>query len=74
MGIVIHWLIQLLAIILLILGLAGLALPILPGWILIILALILLGEESVVGSYIHRRLPAPIQRRIKAWRAKLTRQ
>ena len=50
-------LLQSLAILLILVGALGLVIPIVPGWIFIILGLILLGEESRVGGYIYQHLP-----------------
>jgi len=65
-----HLLIRALAILLLVAGLIGLVLPIVPGWLLIILGIILLGEESRLGSYLHRRLPERVRRKLATIRAR----
>ena len=48
-----------------IVGLVGLVLPVIPGIALIIIGLVILGEESVVTGWILNRLPASLQTRIR---------
>lgn len=43
------------------LGVLGLILPVLPGWIFIIVGLILVGNKSKIGGWIYKRLPTKIQ-------------
>jgi uncharacterized protein YqgC (DUF456 family) len=50
---------------LLILGLIGLLMPIMPGWPLIIPGLILIGTESRFGRWIHRWTPGVVKRLIE---------
>ena len=60
-----HIVVKIFGYILLIIGLIGLIMPILPGWALIIVGLMILGEESLVGRNVIHRLPEKFQKRFK---------
>lgn len=71
---IVHYGLQLLAYLLILLGLVGLLLPILPGWIFIILGVIILGEESFVGGHIYRRLPERARQYLNTTRERLSKR
>jgi hypothetical protein len=73
-NIALHFFLQLLAYMLLLLGIAGLLLPIVPGWPLILLALVILGEESLLGGHIYRRMPSTVKSGLDRRRRRVVRQ
>lgn len=57
-----HWLIMIGGGLFIILGILGLFLPILPGILLIILGLILLGGKSKIHEWITKKFPDPVRK------------
>jgi len=64
-----HILIQVLGIICLLIGIVLLIIPG-PGWLLIIIGVLLLGEESPLGRWIIEKLPHPVRKEIRKRRNK----
>lgn len=71
---IVHYGLQVIAYLLILIGIVGLLLPIVPGWIFIILGVIILGEESFVGGHIHRRLPEGMRQYLNSTRERLNRR
>jgi hypothetical protein len=69
---IVHYGLQFIAYLLIILGLLGLLLPIVPGWIFVILGVLILGEESFIGGHIYRRLPKRVQDYLQRTRQRLS--
>lgn len=49
---------------LLVIGLLGLLVPVIPDWLLLIPALAILGKKSWAGRLVYRVLPRQIRRRV----------
>ena len=42
-------------------GIAGLVLPIIPGWLLIIIGVLILGEKNKISKFILNKLPKQVK-------------
>lgn len=69
-----HIFLKILAVLCLALGVLGLFLPIIPGIPLILIGLILLGEESWLGGKIISMLPEKLRKAIRREREKLEKE
>ncbi|MBM2821222.1 MAG: hypothetical protein HW405_982 [Candidatus Berkelbacteria bacterium] len=61
MRFIFHWLLFIGGIIFLFVGILGLFLPIIPGILLIILGLTVLGGKSKISQWIIKKFPKPIR-------------
>jgi len=61
MGLVLHYILIISGVIFILIGIAGLFLPIIPGILLIVLGLIVMGKKDFVLRWIQK-LPPPLNR------------
>lgn len=45
-----------LGLVLMLLGLVGLLMPILPGWLLLFVGAVVIGKDNLIGRWVHDRL------------------
>lgn len=64
MKIIFHYFLIAAGILLILLGIAGMILPVMPGIIFVILGLIVLGKKSVIEHWISK-LPYPLNKILK---------
>lgn len=71
MRLIFHWLLVIVGIIFIFTGILGLFLPIVPGIILIILGLVILGGKSKINQWIIKKFPEPVRKYFEIAKNKL---
>lgn len=69
MKLILHYILIISGIIFILIGIAGLFLPIIPGIVLIVLGLIVMGKKDLILKWIQK-LPAPLNRMIFSFKSK----